>query len=238
MSTPTNVFVTGATRGLGRALAHEFAKRGHRVFAGVRKFAGLDELPFESPAIVPIPIDIANDDAVARAAQTIQAHCTSLDVLVNCAGRLGDIETPVDGPLNFDDILATINTNALGPLRVTHAVLGLLKRGRLRSIVDISSEAGSIGQCWRSAWYGYCMSKAALNMQSVITYNRLREDGFSVKLIHPGYLKTYMHGHKNLKADYEPEEVAGLICDEALHPRPEESDKVPFFDNKLQPLPW
>lgn len=233
------IFVTGADRGLGRALSLEFARRGHRVFAGIHTSGTLQASPFGNDSITPVLLDIGRDKSVEEAARVIAQHSPSLDVLVNNAGRLGDIEAPIDGELDFDDIQHSLNVNAVGPLRVTHAVVELMKLGSLRSIVNISSEAASIAtQSWRQAWFGYCMSKAALNMGSVLCFNRLRALGFSVKLIHPGYLKTYMHGAKNLKASYEPEEVAGFICDAALNPSQQCNGQVPFVDNEGKSLPW
>jgi NAD(P)-dependent dehydrogenase (short-subunit alcohol dehydrogenase family) len=239
MKTPATIFVTGADRGLGRALVMDFAQRGHRVFAGIHTKRTIQESPFEHPSITPVIIDITNDDSVRTAANFIRDRCASLEVLVNNAGRLGDIEVPIDGPLDFDDILASINTNAIGPLRVTNAVIELMKRGTLRSILNISSEAASIGdQTWRKAWFGYCMSKAALNMGSVLCFNQLREQGFSIKLVHPGYLRTYMHGAKNMKATYEPEEVSNFICTAALTPNHKDAATVPFIDKDGKTLPW
>lgn len=78
-------------------------------------------------------------------------------------------------------------------------------------MINISSEAGSIGHCWRKKEYGYSMSKAALNMQTNILQNHLEEYGIKFFALHPGYLKTYMLGKKNISADIEPETSAESI---------------------------
>lgn len=69
------------------------------------------------------------------------------------------------------------NTNTLGTLRVTNSLIPLIVKSSDKLIVNISSEAGSISTCQRSSWYAYCMSKAALNMQSAIIHNSLKELG-------------------------------------------------------------
>lgn len=240
VSAVLNVYVTGANRGLGRALCLEFAARGHRVFAGV--FSGEGALPSDEPLsherVIAVPLDVCRDDSVTAAAESIRKHTPVLDVLVNNAARLGVIEGTIEQPVDYDDVLLTLNTNAIGPLRVTRSVLDLLRGGTTRSIVNISSEAGSIGDAWREGWFGYGMSKAALNMQTVLCFNRLRAEGFKVRLVHPGWLRTYMRGAKDVQADLEPEEVAGDICTLALAEMAEPQDRVLFTDRHGKPLPW
>jgi NAD(P)-dependent dehydrogenase (short-subunit alcohol dehydrogenase family) len=242
MTNPLTAFVTGADRGLGRALVDEFSRRGLRVFAGIHTKDTPEKAPFASELVVPILLEVADERSAARAAAEIARRSESIDILVNNAARLGEIEQPVDGRPDFDDMLRTLDVNSLGPLRVIHASMALIRRGRLRSVVNISSEAGSIaGQGERQACLGYCMSKAALNMATVLCRNRLAAEGFHFALVHPGHLKTYMHGAKNEAAHFEPEEVAGFICDVAL--RPEEFGRlapggVPFLDYAGKPLPW
>ena len=242
MTNSHTAFVTGADRGLGRALVDEFARRGLRVFAGIHTKDTPVRLPFASPLVVPIHLEVADDESAARAAAEVGRRAESVDILVNNAARLGEIEQPIDGRPDFADMLRTLDVNTLGPLRVTHALMPLLKRGRLRSVVNISSEAGSIGdQGERDACLGYCMSKAALNMGTVLCQNRLGGEGFRFALIHPGYLKTYMHGAKNEAAHFEPEEVAGFICDVAMQIRRIEAARatgVPFVDHAGRALPW
>jgi NAD(P)-dependent dehydrogenase (short-subunit alcohol dehydrogenase family) len=105
--------------------------------------------------------------------------------------------------------------------------------------VSISSEAGSIGQNWRDRWFGYCMSKAALNMEAALIHKRLLPLGGRAMQVHPGYVRSYMHGAKNEKATYEPEEAARLvlaaIAQRATLPAGERPD---YFDLHGKDLPW
>jgi len=103
-------------------------------------------------------------------------------------------------------------------------------------LVNISSEAGSIGDCWRKKEFGYSMSKAALNMQSVILQNHLKEYGVKVLAIHPGYMKSYMLGEKNYDADIEPEAAAENIF-KLLEEKKDINTPI-FYDYQGNELPW
>jgi NAD(P)-dependent dehydrogenase (short-subunit alcohol dehydrogenase family) len=198
-----SAFITGAGRGLGLCLCRLFLENGWTVFAGrFRTAAGLDALA--GPALHPLPFDVTDDSSVHRAAESVGTLVSGIDVLINnaaiCEDEAGRIEQ-----LDFDRAAEIMNVNAFGPLRVTRAFLPLLRTGKLKTIVNISSEAGSIGDCWRKGMFGYCMSKAALNMQSRLLDNYLKDSGFRILALHPGWMRTDMGG-KN--ADIEPEEAA------------------------------
>ena len=77
--------------------------------------------------------------------------------------------------LDFDEISRVINVNAIGTLRVTNALSSLVLNSTEKTIVNISSEAGSIADCWRTGWCGYWMSKAANNMQSALVHTDLTQ---------------------------------------------------------------
>jgi NAD(P)-dependent dehydrogenase (short-subunit alcohol dehydrogenase family) len=100
------------------------------------------------------------------------------------------------------------NVNALGPLRVVEAFLPLTDRSEFKRLCFVSSEAGSINRCARTGWYGYNMSKTALNMAVKLLFNRLRPEGYTFRVYHPGWMRTYMRGAKSTEATLEPEEAA------------------------------
>lgn len=187
-----------------------------------------------------VPLDIGDAVSVAAAAAAIRARTSSIDRLINNAGVLGDIEHTVGEPgLDCDEVVRVIRINAVGPLRVTHALWDLLTAGSERLLVNISSEAGSIGQNWRDRWFGYCLSKAALNMEGALIHQRLRPLGGRVMQVHPGYVRSFMHGTRNERATYEPEEAARLvlaaIAQRTLLPSGERPD---YFDLRGKDLPW
>ena len=88
---------------------------------------------------------------------------------------------------------------------MTRAFLPLLEESGRATLVNISSEAGSVGKCWRDVGFGYCMSKAALNMQSRILEKYLASKGIKVFAVHPGWMRTDMGG---ANADIAPREAA------------------------------
>ena len=192
------VFITGADKGLGLSLVEKFLDGGFQVFAG--KYAGegsLDKLAGEfSARLSLIPQDVADMDSVRRSAQLVAGQAGSLDILINSAGiTFPQTKLPLpETDLDDGHLQAIMEVNAFGPLRVTQQFLPLLEKGARKCIVNISSEAGSIADCQRESWFGYCMSKSALNAQSQILQKFLAPKGFKVLAIHPGWLQTGMGG--------------------------------------------
>jgi NAD(P)-dependent dehydrogenase (short-subunit alcohol dehydrogenase family) len=204
--TGNSVFITGAGRGLGLGLCRIFLEKGFTVFAGrftVTK--NLDDLagPGNS-GLYRIQIDVTETDSVDRAAVEVGSLTTGIDVLINNAAVCESEGTTVEA-VDFSKAARIMDVNALGPLRVTKAFLPLLRRGGMKTIINVSSEAGSIDNCRRKGMFGYSMSKAALNMQSKLLDNYLSGDGFIVKSIHPGWMRTDMGGSN---ADIDPMEAA------------------------------
>lgn len=237
------IVITGTDRGLGHALAEQFLLGGERVIATCRagRETALQPLAERFPErLAVVTLELGDAASIAAAALRIRELATSVDVLVNNAGILGDIEFSVgDAPFDPDEVLETIRINAIGPLRLTHALWDLLVAGREKLLVNISSEAGSIAQNWRDRWFGYTMSKAALNMEGALIHRRLRPLGGRAMLVHPGYIRSYMHGAKNEKATYEPEDAARLvlaaIAQRASWPAGDQPD---YFDLHGKNLPW
>jgi len=230
---PTAV-VTGTDHGLGRAFVDELVGRGFRVFAGSHGRVEGDATPREiSAAVTELALDVTDPVLVQRLARTVEEQAGSLDLLVNNAAVNPDKGVPLE-ELDFDVVKHVLDVNALGPLRMTQALVPLLERGAQKTIVNVSSEAGSVATCGRSSWFGYCMSKAALNVQTRILENYLVSRGFSVFCVHPGWLKTPM-------ADFEgpvpPEESAASIARLALDEPRRRSDAsgFPVYDGTVHP---
>jgi NAD(P)-dependent dehydrogenase (short-subunit alcohol dehydrogenase family) len=238
-------FVTGADRGLGASLAAALLARGCRVFAGrlSSNSGALEALAgrFADKLLI-VPLDIASDESVARAARRAGEAADRIDILINNAAILGDIESRLGGSIDFPDILRVFDVNAVGPLRVTNALAGLLLAGDSRLVVNISSESGSIGLCSRDGWFAYYMSKSALNMQSALVHNDLRPRGGKVVVIHPGWMRTWMRGALDSAAPNSPDQSAeGIIAiiERAMSGDPAFSaDRPAYLDFQGKPLPW
>jgi NAD(P)-dependent dehydrogenase (short-subunit alcohol dehydrogenase family) len=185
MGTPSTALVTGANRGIGLALARRLAARGDRVIAVCRQSSDdLDRLSVRVEA----GVDLASDDDVAGLASRLEG--TRLDLLVLNAGILRPDD--LDG-LNLDDVHTQIEINAVAPLRVVKSLQRYLHQGS--KIAAITSRMGSMGDNGSGGYYGYRMSKAALNAMAVSLARDLRVAGIAVAILHPGYVRTEMTGH-------------------------------------------
>lgn len=192
----TTTLITGANRGIGLELARLCVERGDEVIAVCRNpSAELESLGVRVEANV----DVTSDRDVAGLAERLGD--TRIDVLINNAGVLSR-QTLDD--LDWNEIRRQFEINALGPLRVTHALLGALGDGSKVAIV--TSRMGSIGDNTSGSSYGYRMSKAAVNMAGVSLARDLESRGVAVILLHPGYVKTDMTGKSG---HVEPAEAAG-----------------------------
>lgn len=211
------MLITGANRGLGFTLAEKSLQAGCRVFAGAQQLGeGLASLRARFPEkLAVVSLDVTSMASVRQAAHEVSEKVGSLDVLINNAGvHLEDKHTPLE-ELDLEDqhLQKSMEVNAFGPLRVTREFLPLLEKGDRKLIMNISSEAGSIGDCWRKQEFAYCMSKAALNMQTKILQNCLEPRGFKLLAVHPGWMRTDMGGQD---ADIDPSEAAEGILSLAL----------------------
>jgi len=232
---PLRVLVTGASRGFGAALSQAFAERGARVFAGARGARpGLEAALARHPeSLRAIELDVQSVTSIERARLEVAEHVDALDIVVNNAAiRSATASNPIS-TIDFDDVALTFDVNSIGPLRVTQAFLPLLRGGVWPTLVNISSEAGSIGQSGRDREFDYCMSKAALNMATRLMANHLK-GAARVFSLHPGWLRTDMGGaHAALDPLAAARESAALIEREARN-----SDGPLFIDHSGVPLPW
>lgn len=205
------VLITGAGKGLGLSLAVHFLRAGFRVFAGINPSDSDALKGSASEMLTSIPLDVSQMDSIRAAAVEVARQSPALDILINNAGvhlepeGAATLETCdfADGHLE-----KTLAVNTFGPLRVAQQFYPLLAAGQRKLLMNISSEAGSITDCGRESEFAYCMSKAALNMQSKLLQNHLGARGFKVLAIHPGWMRTDMGGPQ---AAISPEESADGI---------------------------
>lgn len=206
-----NVLIAGASRGLGFSLTLQYLKNGFTVFACVRavecdKLATLKS-QFKDHLIV-IQMDVSCSQSVREAADHVKSYCNKLDVIINNAGIHSEDSFEVLENVNLDNALEVYNVNSIGILRVAKEFLCLLENGNDKLLMNISSESGSIGSCLRNKEFDYCMSKAAVNMGSVLLQNYVKERGIKVLAVQPGWMRTDMGGEI---ADIDPAEAAECI---------------------------
>ncbi|MCU1405865.1 MAG: Short-chain dehydrogenase/reductase [Glaciihabitans sp.] len=193
----TTTFITGGNKSLGYETARRLKELGHLVIIGARD-AGRGQAAADELGVDWVPIDVTSDQSVKAAAEEIRSRFGALDVLVNNAGisdRVGNVED-FDGPAVMD----VLNTNTVGIVRTTHALLPLLKESAAPVIVNVSSGLGSftvradetrIEHSIPSL--GYSASKAATTMLSTIYAQFL--PALRINSVDPGYTATDFNGH-------------------------------------------
>jgi NAD(P)-dependent dehydrogenase (short-subunit alcohol dehydrogenase family) len=230
------VFVTGADRGLGFGLCVGLVELGWQVIAGqyMPEWPELAALSAKYPeSLHLIPLDVGSEKSVQAAAKTVGEIVTHVDVLINNAGISAGRSELGDG-LDFAAMQRAFNINTLGAIRVVNAFLPLMAQG-MRRLCFVSSEAGSISLAYRQRGFGYCMSKSALNMAVRIMFNDLYPDGYTFRLYHPGWVRSYMSGTKGTHADLEPEEAGAAAIPFFLNDR-EDEGRLVLID--YQGLEW
>ncbi|KAL4994919.1 hypothetical protein BDV10DRAFT_175759 [Aspergillus recurvatus] len=187
--------VTGSSRGIGLELTRQLANSNDDtvVFASARSSNNprFQELLRQLPErIVHVPLDVTDQASIKNAVGLITSKLDGkgLDVLINNAGVLsnGSIE-------EMDDLEDIFRTNVNGVHNLTRAVLPLMRKGQEKKILNISTTLGSISKQSINRHVktpSYKITKAALNMLTVLYANDLENEGFTVFCVSPGWLKT------------------------------------------------
>jgi NAD(P)-dependent dehydrogenase (short-subunit alcohol dehydrogenase family) len=206
--------VTGASSGIGAAIAAELARRSYRVFGTGRKPGAFDA------GVEPIALDVGAQASVDACVEQVLSAAGRLDVLVNNAGYLlaGAVEeaTPEEAQAMFD-------TNYFGVVRMTRAVLPVMRRQKAGLIVTISSLAGRVPFPF---WGHYNASKFAVEGLMESLRYEVEPFGIRISLVEPGAIKTpfYAQPHARAMDEYETQRTRALTVMagfEAKAPGPE-----------------
>jgi NAD(P)-dependent dehydrogenase (short-subunit alcohol dehydrogenase family) len=218
-----NTLITGANRGIGLELARQLKAQQHRVTAVCRtRSAELDAL-----GVVVVPdIDVGDD----RAVRAIAERCGS-DPLDWVIANAGILQPDTLNQLDFASVRAQFEVNALGALRTVHAVLPRLHTGS--RVALITSRMGSMADNGSGNYYGYRMSKAALNAAGVSLARDLKARGIAVAILHPGYVRTDMTG---LSGGVAPSEAAAQLISRIAALNLENTGT--FWHANGEVLPW
>ncbi len=217
------VLVTGANRGIGLELCRQLKARGEEVIAACRKPSQeLQNLGVE----VKEGVDVTDDASVQSLSQWLGDR--KIDVLINNAGILN--RDLLDDEGLFDSVRWQFEVNSVGPLRVTKALKNNIPSGGKVAIV--TSRMGSIEDNTSGRYYGYRMSKAAVNMAAMSLSHDLKPEGVSVALLHPGMVATDMTGHNGISTQ---ESAKGLL-DRIDHTNLDNT--CTFWHQNGQRLPW
>lgn len=215
--------VTGANKGIGLEIARQLAQTATSVIIGARNAerarSAVETLSSQGLAVESVLLDLNDHASIAAAAETIGAKHGRLDILVNNAGIV-DAE---DGPPTAaapEAVRRILDTNFVGTLAVTQAMLPLLRRSSAARIVNLSTSLGSLtlngdpdSTYYSQRFIGYNASKAALNMLTVQLAEELRDTLIVVNSVSPGFVKTDLTGHNGFMT---AEEGAKLPVEYAL----------------------
>jgi NAD(P)-dependent dehydrogenase (short-subunit alcohol dehydrogenase family) len=218
--------ITGAAGGIGYELARQLAARGTTVIAACRKpGAELAALPVRVEA----GIDIATDAGCTALAARVAG--VPLDLLVHNAGVLSDESLDALDDDAVAGIRRQFEVNALAPLRLTALLAPQLVEGA--KVALITSRMGSMEDNTSGGYYGYRMSKAALNAAGRSLANDLAPRGVAVVLLHPGFVRTSMTGGRG---DVDAATAARNLLARIDELTPATSGR--FLHANGSPLPW
>jgi len=221
MTNPLRVAITGGTSGLGLALVRELRRRGARIAFVARTREHVDRVARELPGTHGIVGDVARKDDIHPIALQITAALGGLDVLVNNASSLGPTPLALLADTECEDFAVALETNVLGPFRLTKALLGALtasaREGRGAVVLNVSSDAAINAY---AKWGVYGASKAALRHMSAIWGEELAADGVLFLSLDPGDMDTPLHAQAVPDADpaqlKRPEAAARELSDAIL----------------------
>ncbi len=180
------IWITGASSGIGKALAIKFADNGWEVAASARRENLLRELNKNNSNIFPFPLDVKDEKSTKKVFQNIKEKFKTLDVCVFCTG-IHDPES--ERKLNSEKIREIMETNFFGTLNCIMAVNSFFKEKKSGHISIVSSVAGYRGL---PAASGYCASKSALTSLAESLYFDFKRYDVRVSVISPGFIKTPM----------------------------------------------
>jgi NAD(P)-dependent dehydrogenase (short-subunit alcohol dehydrogenase family) len=233
--------VTGANKGIGLEIARQLARKGATVYVGARDPArgreAVGKLRAEGLDARALALDVTDEKSVTAAAATLETEAGRLDILVNNAAIAID-----DGPpstVSADVLRRTYETNVFGLVRVTQALLPLIRRSDAGRIVNLSSGLASLSLNSDPSWpfasakyLAYNSSKSAVNAITVQLAWDLRDTNVKVNAADPGYVATDMNQHQGVstveQGAAEPVRLATLPAD----------GPTGGYSNSEGPLPW
>ncbi len=234
--------ITGANRGIGRAIAERYATGGYHVIVAARDEAKagavVDHIRRAGGSAEAIELDVSDEASIAAAAKILASRHNHIDVLVNNAAINVNMQDNILVAAK-EDFEASMRTNAFGPLELTKALMPQLKAAPAARIVNVSSSAGSISDTvnpespyrfWDTA--SYRLSKTMLNAITGMLAKTLREEGIKVNAMCPGWTQTDMGG---ADAPNTPQQAAEL----AFRLGALDADGVTGgFFNEAGPIAW
>lgn len=227
--------ITGANRGIGLELTQQLLAREEHVIATCRHPQRATELQqwqqLYGSRLTLVPLDVSDPVSIAASYDVVCQTTDALDVLINNAG-IGSGMEPL-GTVTQETMLTTYKVNAAGPILIAQQYLELLKAGRGKKIVNITTGISSLSMRDTGGMYSYTASKAALNMHTKNLSIDVAEWGIIAIVLDPGWVKTDMGGPN---AWITPEESVNGILQVVDHLTLEDTGK--FFHYSGTEIAW
>jgi NAD(P)-dependent dehydrogenase (short-subunit alcohol dehydrogenase family) len=242
MSEQTIALVTGANKGIGFEIAAGLGALGWSVGVGARdaerREAAVQKLRAGGADAFAVPLDVTDEASVTAAARLLEARAGRLDVLVNNAGVTGGGSSQLPTEADIEAVRRALETNVIGVIRVTNAMLPLLRRSSSPRIVNMSSSVGSLTR--QSAPDGetgpisvaYSPSKTYLNAVTVQYARELQDTGILINAGCPGFTATDLNGFRGVRT---PEQGAAIAIQ--LATLPDDGPSGGFFED-AGVIPW
>ncbi|MFM1895301.1 MAG: hypothetical protein RLZZ385_375 [Pseudomonadota bacterium] len=229
------VLITGTNRGLGLEFVTRYLDRGDRVIATCRNLAKADQLRDQQGRhadgqLLLLELDVASPDTFDRFARQVQDH--AIDVFINNAGVYGPRQSGF-GKVTAQDWLPVLMVNSVAPLLLTQVLIDSLRNGQGKKLVYITSKMGSIDDNTGGGSYIYRSSKTALNQVVRSLSVDLAGEGFTVAVLHPGWVLTDMGG-PNALIDTHTSVQGMMAVIDSLGP----TTNGRFFNYDGREIPW
>jgi NAD(P)-dependent dehydrogenase (short-subunit alcohol dehydrogenase family) len=235
MTTEKIALVTGANKGIGLEIVRQLAKAGFRVFLTARDRQRGEEasktLQQDGLSVEFLQLDVADETSIDKLAKELPSQIEHLDVLVNNAGIYLDASNASVLEVEPTLILQTLQTNTLGPLRLTQKLVPLLAKSNAGKVINISSGGGQLTDMsdWAPA---YSLSKTALNAVTGMMAAALRDKHIVVNSICPGWVRTDMGGSGASRSVQQGADTVTWLATEAP------SDLTGKFLRDQKVIPW
>ncbi len=216
------VFITGASRGIGRALAEKFLKEGYFVLG--TSTSGTSLLSHKD--LIFLKLDLSSTKSIEDCSKKFSTLHKKIDILINNAGIWSGREE--DPRIYMDSLRKVLEVNLIGTIDLCERLIPFVNDSG--KIINISSRAGSLAYTEYINYPDYRISKAALNMYTRILGKRLEARKIIVASIHPGWVQTDMGGKE---ADLKPEEAATNIYNRIISLK-----ETAQFWFKQEKFPW
>jgi len=184
------ILITGGGSGIGRGLAEAFFREGNQIVIAGRRRAALEEVTTANPGMKAVELDIESPESIRAVASQMATEFPTLNVVINNAGimRPENLKTPSQDPADAE---AMVTTNLLGPIRLTSALLPLLRRKPRSTIMTVSSGLAFLPMAITPT---YCATKAAIHSYTLSLRWQLRGTSTEVIELIPPYVQTHLMG--------------------------------------------